>query len=308
VGASPRFPPLQVVLVIALACELPAQRAEPLSRYSIADLTRLISAHPDAPPISPSSIWRILDQHLLKPWQQQCWIFPRDAQFVEKAGRVLDLYAGCWEGEPLGPADYVISADEKTSIQARRRCHPTTPPLPGQPMRVEHEYERGGALAYLAAWDVRRGGVIGRCEAKTGKVPFGRLVDQVMQQAPFRSARRVFWIVDNGSSHRGAKVARELRERYPNLILVHLPTHASWLNQVEIYFSIIQRKVLTPNDFPDLAAVEARLLAFATLYNDTARPFNWRLTRATLEERLAHLRPVPLTIPATAEPTRQQVA
>ncbi len=307
-GASPRFPPLQVVLVIALACELPAQRAEPLSRYSIADLARLISAHPDAPPMSPSSIWRILDQHLLKPWQQQCWIFPRDEQFLEKAGRVLDLYAGCWDGEPLGPNDYVISADEKTSIQARQRCHPTTPPLPGQPMRVEHEYERGGALAYLAAWDVRRGGVIGRCEAKTGKAPFGRLVDQVMQQEPFRSARRVFWIVDNGSSHRGKKAARELQARYPNLILVHLPTHASWLNQIEIYFSIIQRKVLTPNDFPDLAAVEARLRAFETLYNDTARPFNWRFTRATLEERLAHLTPVPLTAPATPEPALQQVA
>ncbi len=110
-----------------------------------------------------------------------------------------------------------------------------------------------------------------------------------MSQAPYRSARRVFWIVDQGSSHRGEKAARELQARYPNLILVHLPTHASWLNQIEIYFSIIQRKVLTPNDFPDLAAVEARLLAFETLYNDTARPFAWRFTRTMLEERLAQL-------------------
>ena len=138
---------------------------------------------------------------------------------------------------------------------------------PGQPIHVEHEYERGGALAYLAAWDVRRGGIQGRCEATTGKAPFGRLVDQVMQQEPYRSAPRVFWIVDNGSSHRGAKAARELAARYPNLILVHLPTHASWLNQIEIYFSIIQRKVLTPNDFADLAAVEQRLLAYEDLYN-----------------------------------------
>ena len=299
------------MLVIALACELPAQRAEPLSRYSTADLARLISAHPDAPPLSPSSLWRLLDRHALKPWQQQCWIFPRDEQFLAKAGRVLDLYAGWWAGERLGPNDYVISADEKTSIQARQRCHPTTPPRPGQPRRVEHEDARGGALAYLAAWDVRRGGVIGRCEATTGQVPFGRLVDQVMQQAPFRSARRVFWIVDNGSSHRGKKAARELQQRYPNLIVVHLPTHASWLNQLEIYFSIIQRTVLTPNDFADLAAVEARLLAFEALYNDTARPFDWRFTRARLEERLAHLTlvlSVPLAAPATAETSLQQVA
>jgi DDE superfamily endonuclease len=294
--------------VVALACELPAQRSEPLSRYSTADLARLVSAHPDAPPISPSSIWRILDQHALKPWRYRSWIFPRDPQFVEKAGRVLDLYAGWWAGEPLGPEDEVISADEKTSIQARRRCHPTTPLRPGQALRVEHEYDRGGALAYLAAWDVRRGGALGRCEATTGKAPFGRLVDQVMQQAPYRSARRVFWVVDQGSSHRGAKAARELQQRYPNLIVVHLPTHASWLNQIEIYFSIIQRKVLTPNDFPDLAAVAARLRAFEALYNDTAVPFDWRFTRATLEERLAQLTPVPLAAPATAETSFQQVA
>ena len=239
--------------------------------------------------MSYSTVWRILDRDLLKPWQYQSWIYPRDPQFTEKAGRVLDLYAGWWEGHPVHPDDYVISADEKTSIQARCRCHPSTPPRPGQAMRVEHEYERGGALAYLAAWDVRRGGVIGRCEAKTGKAAFGRLVDQGMSQEPYRSAQRVFWIVDQGSSHRGEKAARELQARYPNLILVHLPTHASWLNQIEIYFSIIQRKVLTPNDFPDLAAVEQRLLAFEALYNDTARPFDWRFTRAQLEDRLAHL-------------------
>ncbi len=253
--------------------------------------------------MSESTIWRLLDRDAIKPWRSRSWLYPRDPQFLEKAGPVLDLYAGYWEGQPLHPDDWVISADEKTSIQARQRCHPSTPSLPGQPMRVEHEYERGGALAYLAAWDVRRGGAIGRCEPKTGKAAFGRLVDQVMSQEPYRSARRVFWIVDQGSSHRGATAARELQARSPNLILVHLPTHASWLNQIEIYFSIIQRKVLTPNDFADLAAVEARLLAFETLYNDTARPFNWRFTRAQLEDRLAQLPPLPrpeMSLPAAA--------
>ncbi len=273
--------------MVALACELPAQRAEPVSRSSTGDLARLIAAHPAAPPISRSTIWRLLDRHALKPWRYQSWLFPRDPAFAVKAGRVLDLYAGVWDGQPLGPADYVLSADEKTSIQARVRCHRSAPPGPGAPMRVEHEYARGGALAYLAAWDVRRGGVIGRCEATTGKAAFGRLVDQVMTQEPYRSAGRVFWIVDNGSSHRGATAAAELAARHPNLIVVHLPIHASWLNQIEIYFSILQRKVLTPNDFADLVAVEERLLAFETRYNDTAVPFNWRFTRADLEARLA---------------------
>jgi hypothetical protein len=299
--ASPPFPPLQVATIKALACEVPALRDEPLSRYSTADLARLVHAQPDAPALSVSTIWRILDRDPLKPWRHRSWLFPRDPRFAEKAGPVLDLYAGVWAGAPLDPEDCVLCADEKTSIQARRRCHPTTPPRPGQPARVEHEYARGGALAYLAAWDVRRGGVIGRCEATTGIVPFGRLVDQVMTQEPYRSARRVFWIVDNGSSHRGGAAARRLQRRYPNLILVHLPTHASWLNQIEVYFSILQRKVLTPNDFPDLTAVERRLAAFATRYNDTATPVDWRFTRRDLEDRLAG-RPDPLALPLPAPP------
>ncbi|MGH3184028.1 MAG: IS630 family transposase [Acidimicrobiales bacterium] len=251
----------------ALACELPAQRGEPLSRYSTGELAGVIAAHADAPAMSRSTIWRILDRDALKPWRYRSWLCPRDPQFAEKAGRVLDLYAGWWEGQPVDPKDCILSADEKTSIQARIRCQPSRPPAPrqgkrsGQPIHVEHEYERGGALAYLAAWDVRRGGIQGRCEATTGKAPFGRLVDQIMQQEPYRSAPRVFWIVDNGSSHQGAKAARELAARYPTLILVHLPPHASGLNQIELYFSIIQRKVLSPHDFTGLAAVEQRLLA-----------------------------------------------
>ncbi len=288
-GRKPAFPPVAVATVKALACELPAQRDEPLSRYSTADLARLIAAHADAPPMSRSTIWRILDRDALKPWRFRSWLFPRDPDFAAKAGRVLDLYAGIWEGQPLRPDDCVLSADEKTSIQAWLRCHASLPPAPGYPAYSEHEYKRESALASLAAWDVRRGQIQGRCEATTGKAPFGRLVDQVMRHEPYRSAPRVFWIVDNGSSHRGRKAARELEARYPNLIVVHLPTHASWLNQVEIYVSIIQRKVLTPNACADLAEVEHRLLAYEDLYNDTACPFAWQFTRENLVRRLAQL-------------------
>jgi DDE superfamily endonuclease len=287
VAASRGFPPLQEATVVALACALPRERDHPLSRYSTGDLARLISCDVTAPSLSRSTVWRILDRHVLKPWRCRSWLFPRDPGFAEKAGRVLDLYAGIWAGVALGADDYVLSADEKTSIQARGRRHPSTPPGPGAPMRVEHEYRRGGALAYLAAWDVRAGGVIGRCEATTGKAAFGRLVDQVMAQEPYRTAKRVFWIVDNGSSHRGAKAAAAVAARHPTVQIVHLPIHASWLNQIEIYFSILQRKVLTPNDFADLAAVEDRLTAFADQYNDTAMPFTWRFRRADLEARLA---------------------
>jgi hypothetical protein len=157
-------------------------------------------------------------------------------------------------------------------------------------MRVEHEYVRKGAWAYLAAWDVHQARVFGRCEHKTGIAPFGRLVRQVMSREPYRSASRVFWVVDNGSSHRGERCQLRLARQWPNLIVVHTPIHASWLNQVEIYFSIVQRKVLTPNDLNSLSALEDRLLAFQVHYQSAAKPFQWRFTRqdlASLLQRLA---------------------
>lgn len=304
-GADARasFPPLEQALVKAVACEAVHQSGLPLSRLSTADIAgQARKALGKA--ISRSTVWRILAADVIKPWRYKYWIFPRDPHFAEKAGRVLELYAGAWQGTPLGPKDYIISADEKTSIQARLRCHPSLPPAPKRTMRVEHEYERGGALQYLAAWDVRRGLVMGRCEPTTGIEPFGRLVAQVMDQKPYRTAKRVFWIVDNGSSHRGAAAARRLAQAYSNLIVVHTPVHASWLNQVEIYFSIVQRKVLIPNDFVSLAEVEQRLLLYEKLSNRQPRPFEWKFTRdkllAFLQRLHAH---ETLGTPGTLSPT-----
>jgi len=239
--------------------------------------------------ISGATLWRWLDADAIRPWRYRSWIFPRDPEFAHKAGRVLDLYEGRWAGKRLRAKEFVISADEKTSIQARIRCHPGTPTAPGRSRRVEHEYERGGALAYLAAWDVHRAKIFGRCETTTGIAPFGRLVDQVMSQEPYRSARRVFWIVDNGSSHRGLAAIKRLKKSWPSLVLVHTPVHASWLNQIEIYFSIVQRKVLTPNDFGSVAEVEDRLLRFHEHYEQIAEPFRWTFTRRDLEKLLAKL-------------------
>jgi len=283
------FPPEQVAQVKAVACEPPAQGA-PLSRRSVADVHRLVVQRgiSDA---SASTIVRWLREDAIRPWQYRSWIFPTDPDFAVKAGRILDLYQGRWEGERLHPGDLIISADEKPSIQARDRIAPTLPPTPGVPrgQRVEHTYKRKGALTYLAAWDVRRGGVIGRSEPKGGIKPFGRLVEQVMTREPYASARRVFWIVDNGSSHRGKRAIDRLQSDWPNLVLVHTPLHASWLNQIEIYFSIAQRKVLSPNDFDDLDQVKQRLADFERLYNQIAEPFAWNFTREKLNTWLARL-------------------
>jgi DDE superfamily endonuclease len=278
-----------IVEVKALACELPARRGVPLARWSLAELRREVVAHGVVAQISGATLWRWLSQDALRPWRFRTWLFPRDPEFARKAGPILDLYERRWHGVPLGPREYVVSADEKTSIQARRRRQPSLPLAPDRPMRVEHEYARAGAWAYLAAWDVHRAKVFGRCELKTGRAPFDRLVAQVMSQEPYRSARRVFWVVDNGSAHRGARAAARLQATWPRLVLVHTPVHASWLNQVEIYFSVVQRKVLTPNDFSSLAALKDRLLRFQVRYAQAAKPFQWTFTRRDLARLLAKL-------------------
>ncbi len=213
--------------MIRLACERPADSEVPLARWSSSELAAEVVTRGICEQISGITVWRWLSEDAIKPWQYRSWIFPRDPHFTEKAGRILDLYAGRWEGELLHPGDYVVCCDEKPSIQARQRRHATLPANPG----------------------VTRG-------------------------------------QDNGSAHRGKKSIKRLQGRYKNLILVHTPVHASWLNQAEVYFSIVQRKVLTSNDFSDLAHLEEQLLAFGRRYEQIAQPFEWKFTRADLR-RLA---------------------
>ena len=269
---------------VAMACALPAENDVPLSRWSCPELAARCHVV-----VSASSVRRWLAQDALKPWQHRSWISVRDPDFAVEAARVLDLYAGIWDGQPLGPNDFVICSDEKTSVRARCRCHSTLPPGKARMMRIEHEYDRKGALAYLAAWDVHRGQVIGRCEDRTGTEPFARLVEQVMTAEPYASADRVFWITDSGSSHRGQASTDRMRKAWPIAYLVHTPVHASWLDQCEIYFSVVQRKVVTPNDFFDTDQIRARLAAFEIRYNAIATPFNWKFTRHDLNGLLKRI-------------------
>lgn len=283
------FPPAQIAEVKALACELPSQSGVPLSRYSSSEIAREAVNRGIVATVSGTTVWRWLAEDAIRPWNYRSWIFPRDPNFAEKAGRILDLYEGRWEGELLHPGDFVVCADEKPSIQARGRCHPTLPAAAESGLRVEHEYERQGALCYLAAWDVRRARIFDRCAPKDGIVPFEQLVEQFMSVEPYRSAQRVFVIVDNGSAHRGRRSIDRLQGAWPNLILVHTPVHASWVNQAEIFFSVVQRKALTPNDFPDLGAVQQRLHAFARHYEQIAQPFKWKFTREDLHKLLTRV-------------------
>lgn len=278
-----------LVAVKAIACELPATLGVPLSRLHVPDIRNEVIGRGLAVDISGTTIWRWLSEDAIRPWTHRSWIFPRDPNFETKAGRVLDLYHRRFDNEPLRPDEYVISTDEKTSIQARIPKHATLPAASGRQPRIEHKYTRGGATNYLAALDVHRAKLFGRCEPHTGIKPFAALVQQVMTSAPYTSARRVFFIADNGSSHRGQASIDRMVKAWPNATLVHLPTHSSWLNQIEIYSSIVQRKVLTPSDFADLDEVPHLLLTFQHRYEQTATPFEWKFTRNDLTVLLQRL-------------------
>jgi len=290
-GGRGRFPPAEVAEVKALACELPAQTGRPLSRWSAAELAREAVVRGIVCSISGTTVWRWLAEDAIRPWAWRSWVFPRDPDFREKASRVLDLYERRWEGRRLHPGEYVISADEKTGLQALSRRHPLVTPGPGRPGLVEHEYRRRGTLAYLAAMDVHgpQRGLFGHVQTKVSNDAFDRLVADVMASEPYACARRVFWIVDNGTVHRGQKAIDRLQSRWSNLVLVHLPTHASWLNQIEIYFSILARKALSPCHFDSLDQLTERILGFQAEFARTAQPFDWTFTRRDLHTLLDRL-------------------
>ena len=277
--------------VVALACQLPAVTGVPLSRWTGPELAaELLAQGLVSGPVSVTSLLRILAENPVKPWQYQSWIFPRDPDFEAKARVILDLYQGFYQGEPLGPGDRILSFDAKPSIQARGRIHATLPAAPGRPARVEHEYVRHGALALLAGLDVHTGEVFASTPGTTGIVPFMNLVGQVMERPEYKNAPRVFVIVDNGSDHRGKAAAGRLRKAHPNAVMIHTPVHASWLNQIEIFFSVIHKKVVSPNDFPSLEKLSETLLAFIDRYNRTAEPFNWKYTADDLKDLLHRIR------------------
>ena len=219
--------------VVALACQLPAATGVPLAHWTGPELAAELTARNLVSfPVSASSVLRILAEHPVKPWQYQSWIYPRDPDFEARAKVIVDLYQGFYQGEPVSPADRVLSFDAKPQICARSRLHPTLPAARGKPVRYEHEYKRKGSLALLAGLDVHTGQVFGSTPQTTGIKPVMDLAGQVMARPEYQSAPRVFVIVDNGSDHRGQAAIDRLRTAHPNAIMIHTPVHASWLNQV----------------------------------------------------------------------------
>lgn len=269
----------------ALACERPTDgERRPLSRFSVFDVCERaweLGLNP-----SYSTVWRWLQQDALRPWLQEQWLFPRDPRFLEKATPVLELYHRRWQGQPLGPRDVVLCGDEMTNLQALERHHRGLPPAPGRRGRYEFEYERHGTVCYLAFLEVFTGWVYGEVTERNGIAPFEAALGRYLQQERLATAERVFLIVDNGGAHHPNTSPARLRQQFPQLEVVHLPTHASWLNQIEIYFSIVRRKALTPLNFPSKAALQERLGSFQGHYNRRATPFTWNYTQEQLAQRL----------------------
>lgn len=258
--------------VVKIACERPDLRGRSLSTWDCTEIARELIRSGVVATISPQTVQRILAHHKLKPWRTHLWLSPkapRDAAFVEQVRGICDLYT-----RPLAPDEVVLSVDEKTSIQPRPRLAPTTAAGPhNQPVRVEHEYKRAGALHLLAAFDTRSGRVIGRCYDRKRQVEFIDFLEAIDREIP-ATIRTIHVVLDNVRVHKG-KLVQSWLAAHPRFVFHFTPVHCSWMNQVEQWFSILQRKRLRLADFADKADLEAKILAFITQHNESARPFNW---------------------------------
>jgi hypothetical protein len=258
-----------------------------LARFSVTDVCERAAELGVA--MSYSTVWRRLHTHALRPWFQEQWLFPRDPHLLTKAAPVLDLYQGLWQGEPLRPTDAVLSADEITGLQALSRAHAGTPPAAGRRARQEFEYERHGTLCYAAFLETRTGRVYGKTSEGSCIESFEAALEHCLTQPHTRHWERIFLILDHGPSHHPNTSPARLAALDPRIITVHLPTHSSWLNQVEIYFSILVRKALTPRDFPSVTALRTQIQRFEGYYNLGAEPFRWRFSRTDLEHYVERL-------------------
>ncbi len=265
-----------------LACELPDTADRSLSLWTCAELARTVRRDGVVETISPQSVQRILESRRLKPWRVHYWLspkVPRDAAFRETVLGLCELYT-----RPLAAHERVLSLDEKTSIQPRPRTTPSRPALPGGiPVHVEHEYARRGALNLIAAFDTRSGEVIGICRKRKRQVEFIELLEEIDRRTP-AEITLVHLVCDNVITHKG-KLVRAWLAQHPRFRMHFTPVHCSWMNQVEQWFSILQRKRLAVANFADLDNLAERITAFIAEWNAAAHPFEW--THASFAKILA---------------------
>jgi transposase len=258
--------------LVKLACELPDKLDRSLSLWSCADLARTAIERGIIDSISPQTVQRILLSHKLKPWRVHHWLSPKvpmDEAFRATVLEVMDLYT-----RPLAHNEQVWSLDEKTSLQPRTRSAENRPARPGgEPIQVENEYTRKGALQLFAAFNTRTGEVIGQLHRRKRQSEFIQLLEAIERQAP-ATITTIHIVCDNVSIHKG-KLVRAWIARHPRFKMHFTPVHCSWMNQIEQWFSILQRKRMTAPNFADLNALEERVLAFIKEWNAQAHPFKW---------------------------------
>jgi transposase len=260
-GRPPVYDHDDVLLLVKTVTEPPPDET---TRWTMEALARRLKEHGLA--ISASQVWRICKSLDLKPWQTESWMTSHDPDFWEKAADVCGLY--------LNPPENAIvwSVDEKSGIQAKNRVNPTLPAVPGIPRRREFEYRRHGTAVLFAGLDVHAGDVAAWVCDSTRTENFVEFLTDLDDQTP--AGMQLHCIVDNLSTHFTAKVEALLDER-PHIFLHNTPTHASWLNQVELFFSILERRLLRHGEFTSVDDLAERIIAFINDYNRRARPFRW---------------------------------
>ena len=267
--------------LVKLACEQPDKLGRSLSQWDCLELARQLMESGVVESISPDTVRRMLEHHKLKPWRKHLWLtpnVPRDAAFCAIVRNICDLYT-----RPLAAHEVVLCADEKTSLQPRTRLAPTLPAQPGLPVRVEHEYERKGALNLLAAFDTRTGTVYGQCYERKRQVEFIQFLEHLDTEIP-APITLIHVVLDNLRVHKGKQVQAWLAER-PRFQLHFTPVRCSWMNQVEQRFGILQRKRFGIADFASKADLKDKVLQFIVQWNRYAKPFQW--TRRSFDKVLA---------------------
>ena len=266
------FPPETAVHLVKLACERPDDRERSLSTWFCSDLARQLVADGVVKSISATTVQRILASHKLKPWRIHMWLSPkapRDAEFYERVKEIIALYT-----RPLGDHEVVLSVDEKTSLQPRPRSHATQPALPGNiPNHVEHEYQRCGALQLFAAFDTRSGKVYGDTFDRKRQKEYITFLENLDAEISDK-VTTIHLVLDNVSTHHGKQV-RAWLEEHPRFVLHFTPVHSSWINQIEQWFSILQRKRFRIADFKSKADLAVKIHQFIAEWNEQAHPFNW---------------------------------
>jgi hypothetical protein len=286
------FPPEARAEATAVACSPPSEHKVPVARWSNAEIARQLVLLGVVASIAASTVGRWLRADQIRPWRYHSWQHILDPRaFLERARPILRLYERAKAF--LSQGIWLVCVDEKTSIQARKRTAAPDPAVPGHPMHVSHRYERKGALHLFAGLSVADGQVYGQCHTRKRFVDFQAfLLRVIIPEALRRGVHNLSLILDNGTTHAPKQLETWLQAQlecqgWPLTIDVcWLPTNASWLDQIEIWFSILQRKLLQPNHFESLDDLEQSVLDFIDYRNQTAKPIQWSYTVEKLEKKL----------------------